>query len=140
MPGLHIALDVVTASAERRLFNMPGGFPATLGGGGRSGLPLHPSRFPADMFRLINAVRDSGLLVELVQPDYSFNLRYAQGGSFQAHRDSPHRWGHRSSALAAASATRAAAPSAPRRPRRPPAPRTPRAHHTILHDVTACMM
>ena len=42
---------------------------------------------------MINAVRDCGLVPDLVTPDYCMSLSYPHSATFAKHFDSRYRWG-----------------------------------------------
>lgn len=99
VPGLHIAYDVFSEEAERRIFTsfshldnshfQPGR--RTHGAAG----PASPlgEYWTADYTRLSNAVKDCGLVDGYVPPDYCLPLLYPPGASFSHHYDSRTRWG-----------------------------------------------
>ena len=90
--GLHVALDVFDEAVERRLFDLVGGhaFDAEK----RDGVVWDLPRFPVDIFRLCNAVRDCGVFPEFLTPNYAHYINYPEGGKsqFMAHFDSRYRW------------------------------------------------
>jgi hypothetical protein len=52
-----------------------------------------PAAFPAPVFALVDACRDSGLWSELIAPDYALLLGYPPGAVFRPRSDSRFRWG-----------------------------------------------
>jgi hypothetical protein len=97
VPGLHLALNVFSEAAERRLFELTGPpAPRSVENGrvSRVGDAIFgPHDFPAEIFQALNAVRDCGLAPDLVCPDYCLCLTYAHGATFPQHFDSRYRWG-----------------------------------------------
>ena len=90
VPGLLLAENVFTEEAERHYFEMTSDettpeFPRL---GSHHGPP-----FPEQFHHVLNAVRDCGLLPELMDPDYCLALTYSPKATFQVHYDSRYRWG-----------------------------------------------
>lgn len=99
--GLHVALDIFSEEAERRLFQSTDLHFMEADahvGGNRTGRH-HGPLLPDDCYRCCNAVVDSGLFPDLIMPEYCFAISYpgpsaASGGArFAAHFDSRYRWG-----------------------------------------------
>jgi len=91
--GLHIVYDVFTEDVEQRIFLDRSIFEEASKTAERECKALHARQWSTDMFRVVNAVRDSGLYPELTLPNWSFNYTYPEGGMFRPHNLSTHRWG-----------------------------------------------
>jgi len=84
--GLHVATDVFTESAERRLFELGSSVHSPnilLAGEGRkaqrNGEPSGPQIWPPDMFKVCNVIGDCGLFPGYICPDYCLSLNYPPG-------------------------------------------------------------
>ena len=97
--GLHLATCLFSEAVEERLFLHPALFPfaAEAGTDRRTEEQLRMEDHPPEFFAVVNAVRDSGLAPDLVQPNVLLSLSYptsgARGARFQCHYDSRYRWG-----------------------------------------------
>jgi hypothetical protein len=98
--GLYLATDCFSEEVEKRIFlsgYKDGTNERTLNNGGkvpwRAGHVSGPSEWPDDYFKLVNLIRDCGLLPGYVPPDYCFRIVYPEGAGFFHHYDSRHRWG-----------------------------------------------
>lgn len=92
--GLSVAYNLFSETAEADFFSTP--LPNKReDNSGRAGelSTYEPSLFPTSMWPALNAVRDSGLCAEMLDPDYVFALAYGRRDSFHAHFDSRYRWG-----------------------------------------------
>ena len=86
--GLHVATDVFTESAERRLFELgsnihsPNIITASThhtGKAQRNGESSGPQIWPVDMFKVCNVIGDCGLFPGYICPDYCLSLNYPPG-------------------------------------------------------------
>lgn len=95
--GLHLATNAFPEEVERRLFLSISEIYYQEGkrkwGGDPTGLIRWQYDWPDDFIKLINLVRDSGLVPEYVTPDYCLRLMYPPNARFQLHHDSKYRWG-----------------------------------------------
>eukprot|EP00985_Skeletonema_marinoi_P007192 scaffold3145_cov73-Skeletonema_marinoi.AAC.3 len=95
--GLHLATNCFTEEVERRLFTSidESGYQSgkRTWGGQPTGLIRWPYDWPEDYNKLVNLVRDCGLLPDYVPPDYCLRLMYPPKAGFQFHHDSKYRWG-----------------------------------------------
>lgn len=97
--GLHLATDCFSEEVEKRIFlsgYKDGTNEKTLNGKKvpwRAGRFSGPTDWPDDYFKLVNQIRDCGLVPGYVPPDYCFRIAYPVGAGFFRHYDSRHRWG-----------------------------------------------
>lgn len=95
--GLHLATDCFTEEVERRIFTSidESGYRSgkRTWGGQPTGLIRWPHDWPEDYIKLTNLIRDCGLLLDYVPPDYCLRLMYPPKAGFQLHHDSQYRWG-----------------------------------------------
>ena len=96
--GLHLATDCFTEEVERRIFTSidESGYQSgkRSHGGQPTGLVRWPYDWPTDYIKLVNLIRDVGLLPNYyVPPDYCLRLMYPPKAGFQFHHDSKYRWG-----------------------------------------------
>ncbi|KAK1734897.1 2OG-Fe(II) oxygenase family protein [Skeletonema marinoi] len=95
--GLHLATNCFTEEVERRIFTSidESGYQSgkRTCGGQPTGLLRWPYDWPEDYNKLVNLVRDCGLLPDYVPPDYCLRLMYPPKAGFQFHHDSKYRWG-----------------------------------------------
>ena len=96
--GLIVVLDFFSEAVEKRLFEL--GNKGIFHAAKRSMAGLNIAgermpRFPDDIFRLANAVRDCGAFPELITPNHVHYINYPKGGSsaFKEHFDGRARWG-----------------------------------------------
>ena len=97
--GLHLATDCFSEEVEKRIFlsgykdgtneRILNGEKVPWRGGDISG----PTDWPHDYFKIVNLIRDCGLIPGYVPPDYCFRIAYPEGAGFFHHYDSRHRWG-----------------------------------------------
>lgn len=89
VPGLLLAENIFTEEAEQHYFSLLGDSEKALEQPGQKiveGNFFPP--FPAEFHHALNAVRDCGLLPELIDPDYCMVLSYRPPSKFFFHYDS----------------------------------------------------
>ncbi len=89
--GLHLATECFSEEVEKRIFSA--GYTGSKNNGKRSGSIANPKNWPCDYNKLVNLIRNCGLLPEYVPPDYCYRVVYPPGAGFYHHFDSRHRWG-----------------------------------------------
>lgn len=93
VPGLLLAENLFSEEAEHHYFEFSGAEETFLENPGEKLCSHHGPPFPQEFHHVLNAVRDCGLLPELMDPDYCLALTYRPKAQFQLHYDSRYRWG-----------------------------------------------